>query len=211
MLTGLKGKTEPCSGFYDTVPIGCITIDRHGIIRRLNRMAADLIGVDPYQLINREFPLLISEEERPAFKSFLDRMFADTKKEIFEFTIINSSGTEIAVAISETISKDGEECFALLANVAEIRETGAALRESEMHHRALFENAGVAIVHLDAQGNFILVNNTFLEFIGYTREELNNMNVKDIIHPDYIEQTRKQKEKQMNGKIDQFAQEKYYV
>jgi len=77
--------------------------------------------------------------------------------------------------------------------------------------KALLGHTGVAIVHVDAQGNFLRANNTFVEFIGYTWDELKNMNAKDITHPEYIEQTRDLIAKQINGEIDQFTQEKYYI
>lgn len=209
-LPELDGKTKRFEEFFDSIPIGCISIDRYGVIRRLNRMAADLIGDDRHKLIDQEFALFISEEGRLTFKSFLERIFAGAAKEACELTLINNRKNKI-LTISAAASENGEECLAILADVTALRKTEDALREREMHHRVLFENAGVAIVHVDAQGNFILVNKNFLEFSGYTWEELSEMNIKDITHPDYIEQTRELVKKQITGQINQFTQEKYYV
>jgi len=77
--------------------------------------------------------------------------------------------------------------------------------------KALLGHTGVAIVHVDAQGNFLRANNTFVEFIGYTWDELKNMNAKNLTHPDYVKQTIHLIMKQINGEINQFSQEKYYV
>lgn len=46
------------------------------------------------------------------------------------------------------------------------------LRESEEHFRMLYQNAPVAYQSLDLHGNFLEVNQTWLDMMGYTREEV---------------------------------------
>jgi len=99
----------------------------------------------------------------------------------------------------------------LTSEITERSKVEKTLGKSENMYRTIFENTGVAIFQVDAEGNFLRVNNTFAEFIGYQREELENMNAIDITHPEYIEQTRDLIAKLINGEIDQFAQEMYYI
>jgi PAS domain S-box-containing protein len=99
----------------------------------------------------------------------------------------------------------------LIAEIAEREKVERALRESEMHYRVLFSHAGVAIVNLDARGNIISFNDGFVEFTGYSREELERIGGEDITHPDYIQQTEYLKAKQREGEIDQFMMEKCYI
>lgn len=47
-----------------------------------------------------------------------------------------------------------------------------ALKESEEHFQMLFDNAPVGYQSLDKNGNFLAVNNTWLELMGYAREEV---------------------------------------
>lgn len=75
----------------------------------------------------------------------------------------------------------------------------------------LFEKTRMAIVHLDAKGSYLHVNETFLKFIGYTREEMKSMNFWEIIHPKYIKQTRNLFAKLIDGEIDYFTHEKYCI
>jgi len=87
-----------------------------------------------------------------------------------------------------------------------------ALRKGlEENYEALFESTGVAIAYVDSQGNYLRANDNFVEFIGYSREELIKMNIMEVTHPDYMEQTREFLAKQIKGEIDQFTLEKYYV
>ena len=47
-----------------------------------------------------------------------------------------------------------------------------ALKESEEHFQMLFDNAPVGYQSLDKDGNFIAVNDTWLELLGYSRDEV---------------------------------------
>jgi PAS domain S-box-containing protein len=59
-----------------------------------------------------------------------------------------------------------------------------ALRESEERFRGTFENAAVGIVHNDPTGRFLRVNEKYCTIVGYTREELLQKTLRDVIHPD---------------------------
>jgi len=47
-----------------------------------------------------------------------------------------------------------------------------ALKESEEHFQMLFDNAPVGYQSLDIDGNFLAVNDTWLEIMGYSRDEV---------------------------------------
>ncbi len=54
-----------------------------------------------------------------------------------------------------------------------------ALRKAEEMYRQLVEEAPNGIFRLDEQGNFIFVNSTICQMLGYTREELLQRNILD--------------------------------
>lgn len=66
-----------------------------------------------------------------------------------------------------------------------IRELEAE-RKSANRFRLLFMNAPMPYQSLDENGNFIEVNQTFLDVLGYTREELIGRNFGDLLHPDWV-------------------------
>ena len=57
------------------------------------------------------------------------------------------------------------------------------LRESEKQYRDIFENMLVGVCILDLESNYIDVNDAWIRIIGYSREGLLGMNVKDILEP----------------------------
>ena len=59
-----------------------------------------------------------------------------------------------------------------------------ALRESEMRHRLLFENAGSPVTFLDRHGVFVLMNEVAAENLGGTPEQFIGKSVHDLFPPD---------------------------
>jgi anti-anti-sigma factor len=60
----------------------------------------------------------------------------------------------------------------------------AAVRESEQRYRLLVERASDGIWLADADGRYIEANPAACELLGYTREQLLKLNVRDLAHPD---------------------------
>ncbi|MFC1833658.1 PAS domain S-box protein, partial [Thermodesulfobacteriota bacterium] len=60
----------------------------------------------------------------------------------------------------------------LSEEIAERRLTEQALRQSESRYRTLFEQSRDAIIILTPSGEFVDVNRSFLDLIGYSREEI---------------------------------------
>ncbi len=65
------------------------------------------------------------------------------------------------------------------------RESEERLRESEQKFRALFDNAKDAIFIHDLEGRFLDVNREACERLGYSRDELLQMGVRDIDIPEF--------------------------
>jgi len=75
-----------------------------------------------------------------------------------------------------------------LRNLAGIAIERARVSE-ELHHReaiyrATFEQAAVGITHVAPDGQYLEANPRFCDLVGYDREELLGMTIKDLTHPD---------------------------
>ncbi len=88
----------------------------------------------------------------------------------------------------------------------------AALRESGIGYRALFEEAplGMAEGYFHAEG-FNIVNRRYAEIVGYTQEELCKKTFKDYTHPDDLPQELAELKRLLAGEVQSYQLEKRCV
>jgi PAS domain S-box-containing protein len=83
---------------------------------------------------------------------------------------------------------DGHKAVVMaMDDITKYKLDEAALQDSENRFRMMFMNAPMPYQSLDEQGNFIEVNQTFLDLLGYSRQELIGKNFGDILHPDWVD------------------------
>jgi len=70
--------------------------------------------------------------------------------------------------------------------MGELKQAKAALAESEQRFKLLYERAPLAYQSLDEKGNFIEINQAWLDTLGYEREEVIGRNFGDFLHPDWL-------------------------
>ncbi len=87
----------------------------------------------------------------------------------------------------------------------------AALRESERRHADTIELAAIGIAHVDETGRLTHANRWLCELLGYRREELLALTVKQISHPDDRNLTDGVRARLRAGEINSFQAEKRYL
>ncbi|HMK35758.1 MAG TPA: PAS domain S-box protein, partial [Desulfomonilaceae bacterium] len=101
--------------------------------------------------------------------------------------------------------------IAAIADVSERKRAEEALRESEEKYRATFNNAGVGIDLVDVRGRFLEVNDMLANFLGYSEEELRNLTILDVTHPEDMERSAARYDALLRGEIEGYRLEKRYV
>ena len=97
---------------------------------------------------------------------------------------------------------------AMFWDVTEGRKAKDALGVSEKRYRVIFDQAAVGIAHTSPQGRFLMVNQRFCDLSGYDQQELQNMALKDLTHPDDFKEERINLVKMLDDKIDVHVMEK---
>ncbi len=74
-----------------------------------------------------------------------------------------------------------------LSDITERMSAEASLRVSEARFRELFENANDLIYTHDLEGNFTSLNRAGERITGYSRDEALQMNLRDVVAPEFLE------------------------
>ncbi|MBT3229904.1 MAG: PAS domain S-box protein [Candidatus Marinimicrobia bacterium] len=67
-----------------------------------------------------------------------------------------------------------------------VAERTATLSQNERKFRSLYDNSPLPYHSLDSDGVFVDVNSTWLEVLGYPREEIIGHNYADFLHPEFV-------------------------
>ncbi len=69
-------------------------------------------------------------------------------------------------------------------DITERKRAEEALRESEERFRGIFDHAAIGIAIADLEGRFQACNPAYCRMLGYTQEELRELNFSGLVHPD---------------------------
>jgi len=113
---------ERYSELYDFAPVGYLTLGRDGAIRQVNLTGARLLGVERVRLPGRRFGAFVGAPDRANFKAFLEKVFASQAQEVCEVTLLKEGKGPLNVHITATVSQDGQECRAMMADITERKQ-----------------------------------------------------------------------------------------
>ena len=84
------------------------------------------------------------------------------------------------------------------------------LAEREAYFRAIFENTGVGIVTRGPDRRVLGVNDAYLDFLGYTREEIVSLDGSAFLMPEDLQHVRESVARLESGDLSTYATERRY-
>ncbi|MCK4992944.1 MAG: PAS domain S-box protein, partial [Bacteroidales bacterium] len=95
--------------------------------------------------------------------------------------------------------------------VEEHRQAREELRKSEERFRSMFEQAAVGVALCNSKtGDYVRVNQRYCDIVGYNHQEINKLSFQEITHPDDLQKDLDNMNLLLEGKIQNFTQEKRY-
>lgn len=119
------------------------------------------------------------------------------------------------LAIMQTPGKSEEGSRKLLVTIEIWKERYSLKFGADVENKSLFlqtftySSIGMALVSLD--GQWMKVNQSFCDLIGYTEEELLSRTFQDITHPDDLAADLDYMQQLLEGKIESYQMRKRYV
>ena len=180
--------------------------DLEGRILETNLHYKKEIGYSSGELIGHKIEDLIEKQYRAAFQAYL-KEFPQKGTDEGIFSIRTKTGQRRILEYSNILVKDAEGRYVIQGFAKDITKrwiTEKALETSEKRYRTLFEKAGDAIFILDASsdnwGAIINANQSSAEMHGYSIEELERLNIKDLVASEYAGGVTSQFKEMMSGK-----------
>jgi PAS domain S-box-containing protein len=123
----------------------------------------------------------------------------------------NGSIKHIHVVAHRNRNEDGRvEYFGAVQDVTQRHLADEARRLSEGRWKRIVDNSAIGIVVADLEGRFEIANAAFQKLIGFTEEELKEMNFLDVTEPQFRDQNFTLTAELLRGMRDQFNIEKQY-
>lgn len=161
-----------------------VLVEQDELITYVNHSYARLLGYQPEELIGSHMSLVTSPGDRERMLEYgRRRLRGESAPAAYEFKGRKRDGALIDLEASVSTHTVGDAMLitTMVRDIAGRKLAEAALKQSESKYRLLMEQASDGIHTYDLNGDFIETNSRLCEMLGYTREEMLRLNVKDLI------------------------------
>ncbi|MBR8828994.1 MAG: PAS domain S-box protein [Gomphosphaeria aponina SAG 52.96 = DSM 107014] len=189
-----------------------IVISENHRILEWNEEAEKIYGWSRDAVLGGDYFLLfLNPDERDKFAIVMTKVLGGEAMRNFENIVVTFDGSERCLSwnLNCLHNAQGEASGVICCgqDLTEQKETEVALRVSEERFRSIFDRAAVGIIQLAMAGEFLLVNDQFVELLQYQRHELPNLTFKEIIYFDDISETLTQMSQLLGGETLTFSME----
>ncbi len=183
----LHETSERLQALVDAAPVAVIMFSRDARVLLWNPAAERMLGWPAEEVLGEPFPGP-DYSERELVATMVSEVLAGESFTNVEVRLPREDGNEVDVSISASPVRDAEgrvvAAMGVVADITERVRSSRLLEQSEERFRLLYEEAPVPYQSLDADGCFLDVNRTWLETLGYEREEVIARSFADFLPPD---------------------------
>ena len=201
---------------FDQAPLGMALVDVTGRLFRVNAAAAEIVGRDPDELAGATLSQVVHPADCLGVSRQLDALVAGTITTLRAATrLVHDDGRVIWVCVHASCVRehDGSPLCVItqIEDITERRRSAAALAAAEERFRTTFEMAPIGMILTDAKGVLMRANPAFAVIVGRPLETLVGTTVRDMTHPDDIEDNGTLVDALAGGALDTMFTEKRYL
>jgi len=182
---------------YDFAPVGYFILDQRGLILEVNLAGAELLGMERYDLIEKEFSEFIAPDFHELFYSHLVSALESKIRQRCELKLLKKDGMPFYVRLESVVAKDAaakdpDQVWTAIIDIDEHKRTEEMLQKSEKHYRILADNIADVISTMDKNFQITYVSPSVEHLRGYTAEEATGQHLKETLTPSSFDLIRKE-------------------
>ena len=164
----------------ETAPDIITTVDREGTIHFINQSTGIL---SPDQMMGRCFYDFLPQAYQEMAMESVESVFRTGETDSFEVLVGESTEATWYTYRVGPLRIAGKVVAATIiaSNTTEFKQA-----EELMRYKELFDNVAEGVFILNRKGQFIEANERVLESTGYSKEELLNLNIRDLVEAEQI-------------------------
>ncbi|MGI0479837.1 PAS domain S-box protein [Geminocystis sp. CENA526] len=191
----LEHTTTQLRTFVQTTGTVLVVLNQDYRIVEWNEEAEKVFGWRRDSVLGEDYFLLfIPPSERESFKNTLNlTLHQGQVHRNLENKVLTADGNERTILWNVNRFTDNHgEGIGIIAcgqDIEEVRLAQLRLKLSEQRFRSIFHQAAVGILQVSLPGKLALVNDKFSQLIGYSRDELVDIDFHSLIHLDDVSPT----------------------
>lgn len=171
----LEASRDRYIDFYDTAPIGCVTLGDHGLIAEINLAGAEMLGLPRAKLLQRRFDSFVVAADCDGWHQQFTSALQQDAKLACEVALQRADGSCIDVRLdSLRLTKNGQTPLlpVVLTDISETKNSQIALRSALRLQESILDAAPVAIIATTPDGIINRYNSGAERMLGYSAEEM---------------------------------------
>jgi PAS domain S-box-containing protein len=209
----LENSRHEYQKLYDFAPVGYLSLDQKGVIRRVNLTACRLLASERSLLLGKPLAHFLDNANKPLFRNSVLQVFEGQSVKL-EAIVATSRDETFHAEIVAAPLVDGagkvRECQTTLADISERKAAENEIRESEALLRSIIDSTPDLILVKDRNFRVLLANHSMAQALGQHPEALKGRDDHGLgfghaeiyAHPDLgTEGTRQEDQRALQGEV----------
>ena len=171
----LENSREQYRQLVHTMNESLVVLDNAGRITYVNQHFAAMLGYPMDEIIGYRFSELVAEPTFTSLEEFSNKhRHGNIANNVLQLRGLGGNSVWVKVSPSVLFDAKGKAASSLviLTDISERIHAEQELRQSSLEIKDLYNNAPCGYHSLDKDGVFLRINQTELEWLGYSREEV---------------------------------------
>ena len=175
--------TKKYAELYDFAPSGYFTLSEESKIIELNLGGALMLDKERSSLKNSLFGFFVSNDTRPIFNHFLEKVFEGKLQQTCDVNISINGSWKMNAHLTGIVSKNGHECLVNVVDISKLKQeetkrvtvrqlAADELKKQKDEFDMIFNLVPAQIWFKDTHNNFIRVNRKACTDIGMTNDQI---------------------------------------